>query len=156
MKPSIFTPSTLSLGIYVAGDDAAITGALRRRGRVEVVEGDTWEVTSVEHDVVALVGKLWATLAKALAEAQVIGVKNVALLTNDDALVRLVGRPVRAPKPDKTKRHYFARDDYIDVGYGGDADHWQVLRQLAMVRYSITKVDKLDRAKELLLELQGR
>ena len=140
MKPTTTTDDTLLLGAWLAEGRAAITGALRS------VDG------TLRGDVLAVCGLRWITMRQALETAQVIGPRHVLLLTNDAELKRTLSRPFRAPQPDQTKRHFFSKTEWTDVGFGGDADHWAVLCLLGGVWggcFNVQLVDDLPGAREL-------
>lgn len=141
MKPTLTTPDTVVIGLYSAAGQACATGALR-----------TWD-GDLRPDVLAG-GRapLWAALAAALADVQAVDTAHVLLLTNDADIVAALTPPIRAPAPTATHREWFGRDDWVDVGYGGDEHHWQVLRLLGMRwagRWRVQLVDDLPGAREL-------
>ena len=141
MKPTLTTPDTVVVGLYSQGGRVSLTGALRT------------EAGDLRPDVLAVQGGgTWAALAQALADVQTVGTAHLLLLTNDADLVAALTPPIRAPAPTATHREWFGRDDWIDVGYGGDADHWQVLRLLGVRwagRWRCQLVDDLPKAREL-------
>ena len=141
MKPTISTPDTVVVGLYSLDGRATLTGALRTE------DGD------LRPDVLAVQGGgAWAALASALADVQTVAARHLLLLTNDPGIADALTPPIRAPAPTAKRREYFARDDWIDVGYGGDEDHWQVLRLVATVwagRWRCQLVGDLPKAREL-------
>ena len=141
MKPTLSTPDTVVIGLYSLDGRAGVTGALRTE------DGD------LRTDVLASKGgAAWPALAGALADVQTVGTAHLLVLTNDRAIADALTPPIRAPAPTATRREYFARDDWIDVGYGGDADHWETLRLLAMRwpgRWRCQLVGDLPKAREL-------
>ena len=141
MKPTLDTPDTVVLGLYSLDGRACVTGALRTE------DGD------LRPDVLAIQGgAAWPALAGALADVLAIGAQHLLVLTNDRAIADALTPPIRAPAPTATRREYFARDDWIDVGYGGDEHHWQVLRALGMKwagRWRVQWVEDLPKAREL-------
>lgn len=141
MKPTLNTPDTVVVGLYSQDGRVSLTGALRT------------EAGDLRPDVLAMQGGgTWAALAQALADVQTVGTAHLLLLTNDADLVAALTPPIRAPAPTATHREWFGRDDWIDVGYGGDADHWQVLRLLGVRwagRWRCQLVDDLPKAREL-------
>jgi hypothetical protein len=141
MKPTLTTPDTVVVGLYSQGGRVSLTGALRT------------EIGALRPDVLAVQGGgTWAALAQALADVQTVGTAHLLLLTNDADLVAALTPPIRAPAPTATHREWFGRDDWIDVGYGGDADHWQVLRLLGVRwagRWRVQLVEDLPKAREL-------
>ena len=140
MKPTTTTDDTILLGAWLAEGRAAITGALR------TVDG------TLRTGVLETVGAPWPALHQALTTAQTIGARHVMLLTNDAALKRALSKPFKAPQPDQTKRHFFSKTDWADVGFGGDADQWAVLCLLGGVWggcFNVQLVDDLPGAREL-------
>jgi len=153
MKPTIDTPDTVVIGLYSLGGRACVTGALRTGA------GD------LRPDVLAVqAGAAWPALAGALADVLAIGARHLLVLTNDPGIADALTSPIRAPAPTATRREYFApigANDFgfsgtpgycVDVGYGGDADHWETLRLLAMRwpgRWRCQLVEDLPKAREL-------
>jgi hypothetical protein len=138
LSPS--TPDAILLGIWHADGHAALTGALRN-----------WAGETVP-DVLALTGQPWTILVQALTEAVRIDAGNVLVLTNDGALVRALSPPFRPPAPTQTKRIFHGRSEWVDVGWGGDADHWQALQLLGGRwggRWRVMQVTELPKAREL-------
>ena len=141
MKPTLDTTDTVVIGLYSADGEAAATGTL---------------LTAAGHvrpDVLA-VGRAatWAALAAALEQGQAMLARHVLVLTNDATLAQALTPPIRAPAPTATHREWFGRDDWVDVGYGGDGHHWQVLRLLGFVwagRWRVQLVEDLPKAREL-------
>jgi hypothetical protein len=154
MKPTLDTPDTVVIGLYSLDGRACVTGALRT------------EAGDLRPDVLAAQGgAAWPALAGALADVLAIGAQHLLVLTNDAAIVDALTPPIRAPAPTATRREYFAPIKakpefgfegapgyWIDVGYGGDADHWETLRLLAMRwpgRWRCQLVSDLPKAREL-------
>ena len=140
MKPTTTTDDTILLGCWIADDRAAITGALRS------TDG------TLRADVLAVTGLRWAAMRQALETAQVVGARYVMVLTNDVELKRALSKPFKAPQPDQTKRHFFSKTAWADVGFGGDANHWAVLCLLGGVwggNFNVQLVDDLPGAREL-------
>ena len=153
MKPTLSTPNTVVIGLYSLDGRAGVTGALRT------------EAGDLRPDVLASKGgAAWAALAGALADVLTTGAQHLLVLTNDRAIAEALTPPIRAPAPTAKRREYFApikANDFgfsgtpgywIDVGYGGDADHWETLRLLAMRwpgRWRCQLVDDLPKAREL-------
>lgn len=74
MKPTLETPSTIVLALWVASDRAACTAVLRADSSdVTVLKFEAW-------------GEPLATLAKALEVTQVVKAKHCVIVTNWDAL----------------------------------------------------------------------
>jgi len=137
---SLTAPDTLLLGIWSANGHAAATGALRN-----------WAGETVP-DVLALTGQPWTILVQALTEAVRIDAGNVLVLSNDTALVRALSPPFRPPTPTQTRRIFYGREEWVDVGYGGDPQHWQALCLLGGRwggRFRAMQVDDLPKAREL-------
>lgn len=140
MTPTPTTPDTLLLGIWSANDRAAITGALR-----------DWQGETIA-DVLTATGQPWTVLVQALTTAERCDVGGVVILTNDGALVRALSPPFRPPAPTQTKRIFHGRSEWVDVGWGGDADHWQALQLLGGRwggRWRVMQVTELPKAREL-------
>jgi len=145
MTIPIDAPNTLLLGIWLADDRAAITGALRDECGVTVP------------DALQLAGEPWTTIAQALAQAELIDVRHVVILTNDAALVGALSPPFKAPAPDRYERIDMAPfewmpADWVDVGVGGNAAHWQALCALGGRwggRFRVELVADLPKAREL-------
>ena len=134
------TPDALLLGIWHADGRAALTGALR-----------DWQGETVP-DVLAITGEPWTVLIQALTAAECIDAGNILILTNDAALVRALSPPFRPPAPTQTRRIFFSRTEWVDVGWGGDAQHWQALCLLGGRwggRFRAMQVDDLPKAREL-------
>ena len=140
MSISPTTPDTLLLGIWSANGHAAATAALRN-----------WQGDTIA-DVLTATGQPWTVLVQALATAERCDVGNVVILTNDGALVRALSPPFRPPAPTQTKRIFHGRSEWVDVGWGGDADHWQALQLLGGRwggRWRVMQVTELPKAREL-------
>lgn len=144
MTPTPATPDTLLVGIWSAptpaGPHAAAVGALRN-----------WQGDTIA-DVLAITGQPWTVLVQALTAAEQCDVGGVVILTNDAALVRALSPPFRPPAPTQSKRIFYSRTEWVDVGFGGDADHWQALQQLGGRwggQWRITQVGELPKAREL-------
>jgi len=134
------TPDTLLLGIWSANGHAAAVAALRN-----------WQGDTIA-DVLTATGQPWTVLVQALATAERCDVGNVVILTNDGALVRALSPPFRPPAPTQTKRIFHGRSEWVDVGWGGDADHWQALQLLGGRwggRWRVMQVTELPKAREL-------
>jgi len=138
------TPDAILLGIWHAEGRAAATGALR-----------DWQGETVP-DVLAFTGEPWTVLVQALTEAERIEAGSVVILSNDTALVRALSPPFRPPTPTQTRRIFYGRTEWVDVGWGAgegeDAAHWQVLRLLGGRwggRFRAMQVDDLPKAREL-------
>ena len=134
------TPDTLLLGIWSANGHAAATAALRN-----------WQGETIA-DVLELTGQPWTVLVQALTEAARIDVGNVVILTNDAGLVRALSPPFRPPAPTQRQRIFYSRTEWVDVGWGGDAEQWQALQLLGGTwggRFRAMQVDDLPKAREL-------
>lgn len=114
----VTTEDTLLLGVWVAEGRAAVTGALID------VDGNTVP------DALALCAPLWPALAQALKAGEQMDVRHVFLFTNDGTLVQALSPPFAPPAPTGTKRVWYSRTEFTDVGTGGDPHHWQALRLL--------------------------
>ena len=140
MTPTPTTPDTLLLGIWSVAGHAAATAALRN-----------WQGETLP-DVLELTGQPWTVLVQALAEAAQIDVGNVVILTNDGDLVRALSPPFRPPTPTQTRRIFYSREEWVDVGYGGDPQQWQALQMLGGRwggRFRAMVVEDLPKAREL-------
>jgi len=140
MTLSPATADALLLGIWHADGRAAITGALR-----------DWQGETVP-DVLSLTGQPWTILAQALAVAEQCDVGNVVILSNDADLVRALSPPFRPPAPTQSRRIFYSRDEWVDVGWGGDLQQWQVLCLLGGRwggQFRAMLVDELPKAREL-------
>ena len=140
MPLSPATADALLLGIWHADGRAALTGALR-----------DWQGETVP-DVLALTGQPWTVLVQALTEAERIDAGSVLILSNDADLVRALSPPFRPPAPTQTRRVFYSRDEWVDVGWGGDAQQWQALQLLGGRwggRFRAMLVDELPKAREL-------
>ena len=138
------TPDALLLGLWVANGHAAATGAVR-----------DWQGNTVP-DVLSLTGQPWTILAQALTTAEQCDVGNVIILSNDAALVRALSPPFRPPTPTQTRRIFYSREEWVDVGWGASdgegTAHWQALRLLGGRwggRFRAMLVDELPKAREL-------
>ena len=141
----IDAPNTLLLGVWVTEGRCAIVGSVR---------GEYGDMTP---DVLACTGEPLAALAQALAEAEIIDVRNVVILSNDKALVSSLQRPFTPPAPDRIETVWYGRDDRVDVGVGGNAQHWQVLQKLGGRwggRFRAMQVSELPKARELWQQQQ--
>lgn len=139
------TSDALLLGLWVANGRAALTGVLRN-----------WQGETVP-DVLAVTGQPWTVLVQALTVAEQCDAGNVVILTNDTDLVRALSPPFRPPAPTQTKRIFYSRTEWVDVGLGGDADHWRVLQQLGGRwggAWRVMAVDDLPKARELWQQSQ--
>lgn len=140
MKPILSTPNTLILGIWHAENRCAITGTLLDS-----------QYETVPH-VLTVTGPTWPALAEALTTAAIIDSAHVLLLSNDEALVKALSPPFKAPTPTVWKRIWVAKGEYGNVGLGGDPAHWQVLVALGFRwggNFRAMQVDDLPRAKQL-------
>jgi len=140
MTPTPTTPDTLLLGIWSANGHAAATAALRN-----------WQGETIA-DVLELTGQPWTVLVQALTEAARIDVGNVVILTNDAGLVRALSPPFTPPAPTQRQRIFYSRTEWVDVGWGGDAEQWQALQLLGGRwggRWRVMQVDDLPKAREL-------
>lgn len=140
MPLSPTTPDALLLGIWSADGHAAATGAIR-----------DWQGNTVP-DALSLTGQPWTVLVQALAAAETIDAGSVIVLTNDAGLVRALSPPFRPPAPTEQRRIFFSRTEWVDVGYGGDPQHWQVLQMLGGRwggRFRVMQVEDLPGAKQL-------
>lgn len=106
-------------------------------------------------------GLLWPTLAGALDELVVVGCRHLLLVTNDAALCSVL-TSATPPPPLRTTRQWvlgWGKKDqkgaYVEVPWGGDADHWQVLVHLGMTWSGhwqvICRPELLEKARELWL-----
>ncbi len=139
-SPTPTTPDTLLLGLWSANGHAAATAALRN-----------WQGEPVP-DVLACTGQPWTTLVQALTAAECIDAGNIIIMTNDTALVRALSPPLRPTAPTPRKRIFYSRMEWVDVGYGGDADHWQAMQQLGGRwggHWRVMQVEDLPKAREL-------
>ena len=144
MTLSPATADALLLGIWHADGRAACTGVLR-----------DWQGETAP-DVLALTGQPWTVLVQALAVAEQCDAGNVLILSNDAALVRALSPPFRPPAPTQTRRVFYSRDEWVDVGWGASdgegAAHWQALRLLGGRwggRFRAMQVDDLPKAREM-------
>ena len=138
------TADALLLGIWHADGRAACTGVLR-----------DWQGETAP-DVLALTGQPWTVLVQALAVAEQCDVGNVIILSNDAALVRALSPPFRPPAPTQTRRVFYSRDEWVDVGWGASdgegTAHWQALRLLGGRwggRFRAMLVEDLPKARDL-------
>ena len=111
-------PDAVLLGIWAAEGRAAVTGAIRD------ARGETTP------DVLTLAGEPWTALVQALEQAAIMDTANVVILSNDAALVQALSPPFAPPKPDHTERVWYGRAEWVDVGIGGNAQHWRALQLL--------------------------
>jgi len=144
MPLSPATPDALLLGLWVANGHAAATGAVR-----------DWQGNTVP-DVLSLTGQPWTILAQALAAAECIDAGHILILSNDADLVRALSPPFRPPAPTQTRRIFYSREEWVDVGWGASdgegAAHWQALRLLGGRwggRFRAMQVDDLPKAREM-------
>ena len=138
------TPDALLLGLWVANGHAAATGAVR-----------DWQGNTVP-DVLSLTGQPWTILAQALAAAECIDAGHILILSNDADLVRALSPPFRPPAPMQTRRIFYSREEWVDVGWGASdgegAAHWQALRLLGGRwggRFRAMVVEDLPKAREM-------
>lgn len=148
MKPTIEFSSTIILGVHVgSSDSAAIVGSLRT------------ETGSIEQGVIERVGSTWSALACALADAVIIDVQNVVILSNDENLITALSKPFPAPRGGEIVKVWNGvRGDgkYVMVDLG-DADHWAVLRLLGTRwagRFAVQCVAELPTARRFWEESQ--
>ena len=144
MTLSPATADALLLGLWVANGHAAATGAVR-----------DWQGNTVP-DVLSLTGQPWTILAQALAAAECIDAGHILILSNDADLVRALSPPFRPPAPMQTRRIFYSREEWVDVGWGASdgegAAHWQALRLLGGRwggRFRAMQVDDLPKAREM-------
>ena len=140
MTLSPATADALLLGIWHADGRAACTGALR-----------DWHGETVP-DVLSLTGQPWTILAQALAAAECIDAGHILILSNDADLVRALSPPFRPPAPTQTRRIFYSREEWVDVGWGGDPQHWQALQLLGGRwggRFRAMLVEDLPKAREM-------
>ncbi len=154
MKPTITTPDTLILGMWVEAGRAAVVGSVRKLDNF------------VEPDVVQATGMAWAALAEALSDARTMAVRNVVIVTNDSGIVAALSRKpntwnrgmrvmvgLPSPTPTERQRVFLNRTDgSIDVQWGGDTAHWDALRILGGDfggHWSIYQSDNLPKARAL-------
>ena len=74
------------------------------------------------------------------------------ILSNDAALVRALSPPFRPPTPTERRRIFYSREEWVDVGWGGDPQQWQALCLLGGRwggRFRAMQVDDLPKAREL-------
>jgi len=138
------TADALLLGIWHADGRAALTGALR-----------DWQGETVP-DVLAITGQPWTVLVQALTEAERIDAGSVLVLSNDADLVRALSPPFRPPAPTQSRRIFYSRTEWVDVGWGASdgegTAHWQALQLLGGTwggRFRAMQVDDLPKAREL-------
>ena len=134
------TSDALLLGIWHADGRAALTGVLRN-----------WQGETVP-DVLAITGQPWTVLVQALTEAERIDAGSVLVLSNDADLVRALSPSFRPPAPTQSRRIFYSRTEWVDVGWGGDSRHWQALQLLGGRwggRFRAMLVNDLPKAREL-------
>ena len=142
-SPNAATPDTLLLGIWSANAHAAAVASLRN-----------WQGDTIA-DVLALTGQPWTILVQALKTAEQCDVGNVVILTNDGDLVRALSPPFRPPAPAQTKRIFYSRSEWVDVGWGAEGEdraHWQALQLLGGRwggQWRVMQVAELPKAREL-------
>lgn len=144
-KPTIDTPDTLILGAYSEAGTAAVVGSYRTSA------GD------LRTEVVTATGTPWEALAAALAAAAVMLPANVLIFSNDAALVAALNPPFKPPAATETVKVWYSGTKLekalpVNVGYGGNAEHWQCLAALGGTyggRFGATLVSDLKKAKEL-------
>lgn len=151
MKPTLLTPDTLILSMWCEDRTTAIVGSLRRDDDTIVADVVT-EVT---------VGKPCTTvLCTTLDDVGMIGAKHLLILTNDRELVAMVRSPLIAPKADQVERKWLLgwgkegqRGAYVDLPFGGDAEHWRLLTMLCCGgwagRWRVQHNEQLTKAREL-------
>ena len=137
MRLTTTTPDTLLLGVYAQHGQAVVLGSLCTR------------TATLRTETLYNVGQTWNALAAALGEVDAIGPAHVLLLTNAEDLLRALRRPFAPPTPAQTKHQWVAKGEYVTVGWGGDAAHWQVLQWLGMHggQWEIRQVDDLPKAR---------
>ncbi len=152
-SPNAAAPDTLPVGIWSAptpaGPHAAAVASLRN-----------WQGDTIA-DVLAATGQPWTVLVQALGVAEQCDVGGVVILTNDGALVRALSPPFRPPAPTQTKRIFYSRTEWVDVGWGASdgegAAHWQALAQLGGRwggQFKVMQVEDLPKARELWQQSQ--
>ena len=140
MTLSPATADAILLGIWHADGRAACTGALR-----------DWQGETVP-DVLAITGEPWTVLVQALTAAQCIDAGSVLILSNDADLVRALSPPFPPPTPTEHRRIFYSREEWVDVGFGGDPQHWQALQLLGGRwggQWRVMVVEDLPKAREL-------
>lgn len=142
MKPTIQTNSTAILGLHVGSQHAAVVGSLRT------------ETGAVEQGVIERTGDAWRALARACADAAVIGAAHLVILTNEPLIVAALSKPFPAPVGGEVRRVWNGvRGDgrYVDIDLG-DCAHWQVLHMLGWHwagHWSVQLVSDLPKAQAL-------
>ena len=149
MSVSPASPDTLLLGIWSANAHAAAVASLRN-----------WQGETIP-DVLALTGQPWTIIVQALTTAEQCDVSNVVILTNDADLVRALSPPFRPPPPTQSKRIFYSRSEWVDVGWGASdgegVAHWQALQQFGGRwggQWRIMQVAELPKARELWQQSQ--
>ena len=128
MKPEFDHWSTLFLAMWVQSNTCTLTGTLR--------DGDG----ALQPNIIEHCGAPWPALAEALADARLIDLP-LLILCNDATIVQALHGKI-PPLPTMTERIFIVHDkveqaktkkkgEYVDVGVGGDADHWLCLMTLA-------------------------
>jgi hypothetical protein len=128
MKPEISDWGTLFLAMWVQNGTCSLTGTLR--------DGDG----ALQPNIIDRCGAPWPALAEALADARLIDLP-LMILCNDAAIVQALQGKI-PPAPTNTERIFVLHDkeqqiktkrkgEYIEVGTGGDADHWLCLMTLS-------------------------
>jgi hypothetical protein len=155
VKPTTTTENTLILSLWVEGPNCAIVGALRRED--DVVVPDVYMARKACTP--------WTTLVEALAEAAIIGMKHLLIVSNDKNLVAALTPPLRPPAPTEMERHWALgwgeegqRGGYVEIPWGGDIDHWRVLGLLACGQWAgcwrAVWSDGITKARELCQQQQ--
>lgn len=112
MKPNLSTPDTVLLAFWVDGECAACIGLLR----------DACGLIDAQRLTLHAWGAPWPTLAQALALADALPARHCIVATNWEEALHSIAPRLRPPLPDK--------EDAKGVPYGGDLNHWEVIRRL--------------------------
>ena len=150
MKPTLTTPDAIIISLWFADPCSAAACSWRR------ADG------TVQPGVIecARLCKPYTMLVDVLQTAQAIGALHLVIVSNDRELVQALTPPLRAPTPDQIEHRWLLgwgaegqRGGYVHIPYGGDPDHWFVLRLLGCGlwagRWRALWSDKLERAKGL-------
>lgn len=151
MKPTLTTPDTLILSIWQADRTTAIVGSLRRDD--DTIVADVLTGVTVNEPCTTV-------LCTTLAEVALIGAKHLLILTNDRSLAAMLSTPLIAPKADQVERKWLLgwgkegqRGAYVDLPFGGDAEHWRLIEMLAVGQWAgcwrVQYNDQLTKAREL-------
>ena len=134
--------------IRVTDEDVCLLGIWAENGRCGVVGSVRTMDGEVVTDAVRRAGATWPALAAALADAAAIGAAAWVLLVNDAALYQAL-RGKKAPMPTESKTVRVGNES-LRAQWGGDADHWEVLRRLgAHGRWTVVQSNKLEKAREV-------